>query len=93
MSRGILHTLLIIKNNFQGGRRRGGKKKKKEKAFKKLSAPVIFSSLKKQERTEKHPWCVVKISTKELFLPGSFSKRKGALIAFLGLANLTDTDG
>lgn len=83
-----MYTLLIIKSNFQGGRGRG-----REKAFKKLSAPVIFSSLKKQERTEKHPWCVIKITTKELFLPGSFSKMKGALIAFFGLANLTDIDG
>lgn len=28
------------------------------KIFKELSDPVIFSSLKKQERTERHPWCV-----------------------------------
>lgn len=78
---GILYILLITKNNFRRGRCRVKKKRPLQSCL-----PLWFAVLwKSKKEQKKHPWCVVKITTKELFLAGSFSKMKGALTAFLAL--------
>lgn len=53
VSLGILYTLLITKNDFQGGRCRGGKKPPKPPPPLKSCLPLWFSALRKSKKEQK----------------------------------------